>query len=676
MTKAKQTVPWWNRFLKQFYLMRTKLIISFLAVLLIPSVLIGYFSYQGATTQLSQQMAASVNTNLYLIRSNVNQYVAPIIKDVDVLTSEIESDSIGSNQEALQKKLDVIVKAHPELDAALLGNMEGQYIRSPIKKEADYDPRERKWYKNAMLHKGKVFVGVPVASVTTGNLVVNVSATLKDGEGAVALALNLDKMGESLQSVKIGERGGLIIVDSDHKVVSGTGTAFTKTGKKPADTMEGLPEVAATGENDTPSVSQIQFMNRDVLAFTLKDPLTGWNIVALSDLEDYSDAAQPILKQSLIVIVISILAAAIIIVLMVRSFLIPLKKLQAGTRIVRDGNLTERVNLSRKDEFGELAQNFDQMTHSLHSMVSEVNQTSSRLASSSLIIKESTEQTTESVQHVAETVMESAENAVTSAEASEQTANAVEEMAKGVSTIAESASSIVDSAGQTEQDVAQGSQMISHVRTQMDRILEAVSQTASLMDELSQLSDDAKQMNAAIVAIAKQTNLLSLNASIEASRAGEAGRGFAVVAIEVRKLSEQSKASADSISQIITQMLDLIQRSTATMNGNVRNQVGEGLRISQDAEGAFTNIERSTSHIVEQIQSVSAAAEQISASTEEVSATVTHLASLSRTSADSSQTTSAAAQEQMAAMEEIASSSQELSNMAQDLQELVKRFKI
>ncbi|MCP3779908.1 methyl-accepting chemotaxis protein [Paenibacillus sp. MZ03-122A] len=676
MTKTKQTVPWWNKFLKQFYLMRTRLIISFLAVLLIPSALIGYFSYQGATTQLSQQMGGSVYTNLYLIRSNVNQYVAPIMKDLDVLTTEINSDSIGTNQEALQKKLDVIVKAHPELDAALLGNAKGQYIRSPKKQEADYDPRERKWYKNAMLEKGKVFVGVPVASVTTGNLVVNISGTLEDGEGAVALALNLDKMGESLQSVKIGERGGLIIVDSEYKVVSGTGTAFNKTGKKPADAIEGLPEVATTVENDTPSMSQIQFMNRDMLAFTLKDPLTGWSIVALSDLEDYSDAAQPILKQSLIVIVISILAAAIIIVLMVRSFLIPLRKLQAGTRIVRDGNLTERVNLSSKDEFGELAQNFDQMTHSLHTMVSEVNQTSSRLASSSLMIKESTEQTTESVQHVAETVMESAENAATSAEASEQTANAVEEMAKGVSTIAESASSIVDSAGQTEHDVAQGSQMISHVRTQMDRILEAVSQTASLMDELSQLSDDAKQMNTAIAAIAKQTNLLSLNASIEASRAGEAGRGFAVVAIEVRKLSEQSKESADSISQIITQMLDLIQRSTATMNGNVRNQVGEGLRISQDAEGAFTNIERSTSHIVEQIQSVSAAAEQISASTEEVSATVTHLASLSRNSADSSQTTSAAAQEQMAAMEEIASSSQELSNMAQDLQQLVKRFKI
>ncbi|MEC0180338.1 methyl-accepting chemotaxis protein [Paenibacillus peoriae] len=676
MTKAKQTIPWWARFLRQLYLMRTRLIVAFLTVLLIPSALIGYFSYEGATTQLSQQMSSSVYTNLYLIRSNVNQYVSPIMKDLDVFATEVESNSLASNQEALQAKLDVIIKAHPELDAAFLGNTEGQYVRTPKKESTDYDPREKKWYKNAMQQKGKVFVGVPDVSSTTGNLVVTISRTLEDGQGAIALGLNLDKMSQNMQSVKIGERGGVFIVDSNHKIVSGAGAAFNNSGQKPTDTIKGLPEVEENAENDTPSIKQIQFMNRDVLAFTLKDPVTGWSIIALSDLEDYSDAARPILKQSLIVIAISVLVAAIIIFLMVRSFLIPLRKLQAGTRIVRDGNLTERVNLSSKDEFGDLAQNFDQMTHALHTMVSEVNQTSSRLTSSSLMIKESTEQTTESVQHVAETVMESAENAATSAEASEQTANAVEEMAKGVSTIAESASSIVDSAGQTEHDVAQGSKMISNVRTQMDRILEAVSQTAGLMDELSQLSDDARQMNSAIAAIAKQTNLLSLNASIEASRAGEAGRGFAVVAIEVRKLSEQSKASADSISQIITQMLDLIQRSTATMNGNVRNQVGEGLRISQEAEGAFANIERSTSHIVEQIQSVSAAAEEISASTEEVSATVTHLASLSRSSADSSQTTSAAAQEQMAAMEEIASSSQELSRMAQDLQELVKRFKI
>lgn len=180
-------------------------------------------------------------------------------------------------------------------------------------------------------------------------------------------------MSESLSGISIGQRGGLFIVDAEHKLVSGAGAAFKNTGKKPADTITGLPELPKTAQGqsqEAPSIKQIQFMNRTVEAFSIVDPLTGWNIIALSDLEDYSDAAQPILKQSLIVIAISVLAAAIVIILMIRSFLIPLGKLQNGTRDVRDGNLTARVNLSGKDEFSELAQNFDQMTHALHTMVS------------------------------------------------------------------------------------------------------------------------------------------------------------------------------------------------------------------------------------------------------------------------------------------------------------------
>lgn len=133
MTNVKQTIPWWARFLKQFYLMRTKLIVSFLAVLLIPSILIGYFSYQSAETQLRQQMASSVNTNLNLIQGNINQYVSPIMKDMDVFASEFQSDSFITNADTIQARLDLITKAHPELDGVILGNAKGEYIRSPKK---------------------------------------------------------------------------------------------------------------------------------------------------------------------------------------------------------------------------------------------------------------------------------------------------------------------------------------------------------------------------------------------------------------------------------------------------------------------------------------------------------------------------------------------------------------
>ncbi|WP_262384696.1 cache domain-containing protein [Paenibacillus terrae] len=360
MTKAKQTIPWWSRFLKQFYLMRTKLIVSFLAVLLIPSVLIGYFSYQGAKTQLSQQMGSSIDFNLFLFRSNINQYVSPLIKDLNVLATEVQSNTLNSKNEEIQAKFDVILKAHPELDGVLLGNTKGEYVRSPKKESTDYDPREKKWYSNAIGLNGETIISAPSVSASSGNLVVTLSRSLPDGQGAIAMNLSLDRLSESLKEVTIGNRGGLFVVDANSTVVAGAGVAFKNTGKKPADSIKGLPVITKLNEGEIQSSSatkEIRLMNRDMQSFTLVDPLTGWNVIALADQEDYSDSVAPILRQSLIVIAISTLVAAIIIILMIRSFLIPLGKLQNGTREVRDGNLTARVNLSGKDEFSELAQN-------------------------------------------------------------------------------------------------------------------------------------------------------------------------------------------------------------------------------------------------------------------------------------------------------------------------------
>ncbi|MNJ61691.1 Methyl-accepting chemotaxis protein McpA [compost metagenome] len=120
----------------------------------------------------------------------------------------------------------------------------------------------------------------------------------------------------------------------------------------------------------------------------------------------------------------------------------------------------------------------------------------------------------------------------------------------------------------------------------------------------------------------------------------------------------------------------LIQQSNSTMNGNVRTQVGEGLRISEEAASLFATIEHSTAHIIEQIQSISAVSEQMSAGTEEVSASVQELAKISEYTADGAQTTSAAVEEQLASIHEIAHTSQELADMADNLQKVVSKFNV
>lgn len=667
----------------QIHLMRTKLIASFLAVLLIPSIIIGFFSYQSAKQEVRNKMTSIIVPMLELVGGNVNSYISPTVKNLEMLVSELSSEGLNADRESIQLKLNRLIETHPELDAAILAFDDGSYVGIPTLTGNANDPRKLEWYNNGMKANGNVVISSVSKGVAEGSDVVPISQMLPEGQGVLTLNLKINEFADKLRTAKIGGNGSMFITDSKNNLVAGSGFMIDGGIVKLGEPLFGNTQAEnSSGTKVDPSATKTMKitsgmvnMGMDIETYTGIEPLTGWTISGMIGVKDYTDAARPIFINMLIVLTISVLLAGVVIFLILRLFLIPMRKLQQGTRSVRDGNLVERVALSKKDEFSVLAEDFNQMTISLHSMVTELALTSGKLASSSQTIRESTEQSTKSVQHVAKTIELTAQYAMNGAESTTQTVLAVEEMVKGVGTIAESASTIADSAEQTEQDVALGSQTIGNVRDQMSRILSAIDESTEMIDSLSALSDKAIRMNEAIAEISKQTNLLSLNASIEAARAGEHGKGFAVVAAEVRKLSEQSKQTAEEIASTMNEMVDLIKLSNATMNGNVRIQVGEGQRISEEAAAAFTNIERSTAMIVDQIQDISAVSEQISAGTQQVSATVNELSNISKHSAESAQSTSGAAQVQLSAMEEIASNSQELAIMAANLQNITKRFK-
>ncbi|MBP1905463.1 methyl-accepting chemotaxis protein [Paenibacillus turicensis] len=653
-------------------LIKTKLIASLLIVLLIPSGLIGYVSYQSAKDEVRKQMTEAIENSMKLVQEQIKQYITAVINNGMLFATEFdESDPRGGDE--VQARLDTILKAHSELDGIILGNENGESLRSPTTTRTDYDPREQPWYQDSVKSPGKISFGEPTIGRFSGKLIVTMGMAFTDGKGSVGQSLNLGRLMDTLKDVKIGDSGSLVVLTNSDKVVTGAGKLFAD-GLAPNMVLEGLERDPNAGANT--SLKNIVYQDKEMEMFTIIDETTGWRIIGLSDIADYRAAAAPILLKSLIVIAASIVLSAGIIIMMVRTFSVPMKKLTLGATSIRDGDLTARIELKNHDEFGNLANSFNEMAQSLRQVVAETQVTSSQLADSSRTIQESTEQTALSIQHVAETMQETAEISSTGAEGAAQTADAVEEMAKGVGSIAESAASIVSSAEQTEQDVAVGSKAIGKVKEQMNRILIAVDESTEMVNGLSHLSESAVQMNKAITDIARQTNLLALNAAIEAARAGAAGRGFAVVASEVQKLSEQSSDTASHIGETIGQMIDLIDKTSEMMNGNVRQEVGAGLEVSQDAESVFKNIENSTLQISEQIQDISAAAQQISASTEEISATVTNLASVSRRSADGAQTTSAATEEQMAVMEEISSSSEQLAHLAIKLQQMITSFKI
>lgn len=677
--KKKKKASLFTRLASVLRLMSTRLIAAFLTVLIIPTALIGYFSYHSAQEQVQKSMTDPMNTIITMAGQHINNLVGTKAELLSYIDQLLNADASQVNIEAVQAELNQLAYTYPDILAITVGNDQGSFIASPEIGDTTYDPRSTEWYTNGKNNNGSVYFSNIMKDSDSGEIYVEISQALSSGQGVASIKLDLAPLAEEISYVDVGGNGSLIVVDSNRTIAAWAGAIVEGGGGELGGALiDGIPVHPNTASSPDEPMAFSQFVRTD-LEYDLEvyngvNALTGWNVIALMGHEDFIAAAKPILVTSLTVIIISTLLAGIIIFFILRSFMVPMQKLRTATRRVREGNLTERVDLRNKDEFGILANDFDQMTISLQSVVTELNETSSLLNHTSQMIQESTEQTNTSVQHVAETIQQTAERAVAGAESSEQTANAVEEMARGIGTIAESASAIVDSAEETERAVANGGRTINQVGDQMEHILVAVQETSALINELSNLSAEAGRMNEAIADISRQTNLLSLNASIEAARAGEHGKGFAVVAGEVRMLSLQSRQSAEEIGATIGKMLDLIEKSTSLMNENVRNQVSEGMRISREASATISNIEQYTAHIVDQIQDVSAVSEQLAASTEQVSASVAEMANISKVSADSAQTTSAAAQEQMAAMEEIAASSVQLSKTAENMQNLVRRF--
>ncbi|WP_336780052.1 methyl-accepting chemotaxis protein [Paenibacillus illinoisensis] len=677
--KKKKKGSLFTRLASVLRLMSTRLIAAFLTVLIIPTALIGYFSYHSAQEQVQKSMTDPINTILTMAGQHINNLVGTKAELLSYIDGLLSADASQVNIEAVQAELNQLADTYPDILEITVGNDQGSFIASPEIGDTTYDPRVTEWYIHGKNNNGSVYFSNIMKDSDSGEIYVEISQALSSGQGVASIKLDLAPLAKEISYVDVGGNGSLIVVDSNRTIAAWAGAIVEGGGGELGGALiDGIPVNPNTASSPDEPMTFSQFVRTD-LEYDLEvyngvNALTGWNVIALMGHEDFIAAAKPILVTSLTVIIISTLLAGMIIFFILRSFMVPMQKLRTATRRVREGNLTERVDLRNKDEFGILANDFDQMTISLQSVVTELNQTSSLLNHTSQMIQESTEQTNASVQHVAETIQQTAERAVAGAESSEQTANAVEEMARGISTIAESASAIVDSAEETQRAVANGGKTINQVGDQMEHILVAVQETSAFINELSNLSAEANRMNEAIADISRQTNLLSLNASIEAARAGEHGKGFAVVAGEVRMLSLQSKQSAEEIGATIGKMFDLIEKSTLLMNDNVRSQVGEGMRISREASATISSIEQYTAHIVDQIQDVSAVSEQLAASTEQVSASVAEMANISKVSADSAQTTSAAAQEQMAAMEEIAASSVQLSKTAENMQNLVRRF--
>jgi len=369
---------------------------------------------------------------------------------------------------------------------------------------------------------------------------------------------------------------------------------------------------------------------------------------ALNNISAGRTRSAAITKTFVVGIIIAIALGIIMSTFLARIIAAPLAKLSGAMEKMAEGDLTQRVDdISSKDEVGVMSRAFNKMSANLNDIVAKIKDGSNQIASSS-----------EQISAASEEMSAGADNQTRQ---TDQVATATEEMSATVLEVARNSNDASEAARKASDVARDGGEIVRKTIEGMNMIASSVKESAKTMEALGKSSDEIGEIIAVIDDIADQTNLLALNAAIEAARAGEQGRGFAVVADEVRKLAERTtKATKEIAAMIKTIQTDTGGAVKSMAAGTV--EVEKGVEYANEAGRSLDQIVEVVGSVTEMIQQIATAAEEQSAAAEEISANVESVASITK------ETSTGARQSSVA--------TQDLSRLATDLKSMMAQFKI
>lgn len=345
------------------------------------------------------------------------------------------------------------------------------------------------------------------------------------------------------------------------------------------------------------------------------------------------------------------------------------------TEKIAEGDLTKRIIISSKDEFQFISNSINEMVAAFNKIVASNQEIAEEVSMSTTdlaLVTEETAKATEQITMAMEDISSIMEQQMINAKNSERT---LQNLSENVVTIANSSSNVSKSSQFMATEAQKGNETVARTIKQMGTIQHAVSNTEEIIDRLNLRSSNISNIVTMITAIADQTNLLALNAAIEAARAGEAGKGFAVVADEVRKLAENSSNAANNIQSLIKETLSDTKQAIEAMK-SVSQETEAGISDVENTKEMFKSIAKSTGDVVAGIKAVATLSSEITTKLEDLMAALNSVAKLSIQAEGNTQQVAAATEEQLASMEEISSTVTSLNEKAIKLEQQIDRFKV